>query len=126
MNAAYKTLLAGVMALVFCGPALAHGPANPGSYVTIGYGNAGLAGNVTVWGNSAGQTAWSGSLTVGTGPYSYYAPAYVTVAPPPVYRPVYYGPRYYGPRAAGYPRAYRNGYKKGYGRGGRHAKGHHH
>jgi len=75
MNIAYKALLAGVLAIVFTGPAIAH-DAREGAW----------AGGLTVAVTPRGQLAWSGGLAYG--PVVAYAARPVVVAAPPVYRPV--------------------------------------
>ena len=74
MNIAYKALFAGMLAMVFTGPAIAH-DARHGAWT----------GGVTVAVTPAGELAWSGGLAYG--PLVSYAPRPLVVAPP-VYRPV--------------------------------------
>jgi hypothetical protein len=116
MKTAYKALLAGILAIVFAGPALAHGTGQTvGVYYNGYYGN-GLSGNVSVWGNSYGQSGWSGSLNYGSS--IAYAPVYV-VPPPHAHGPAcYHQPR------RGYGKAYRKGYKHGRRDARHHGKGH--
>lgn len=120
MNTAYKTLLAGMLAIVFAGPALAHGGGSVSASYYNGYQASGLNGGITVWGNSHGQAGWSGAITYGAPVY--YAPAY---GPPPVQA---YGPRYYHGPGRGHAKAYRKGYRHGRhdARHHGHRKGRHH
>jgi hypothetical protein len=118
MKATLGILLAGLFAIMMSGPALAHDTAYQASIGVSSYANTGIAGTVTVYGGSYRPAAWSGSVTVASGP------VYVPVAAP-VAVPVYV-PRYHGPRGHGYAKAYQKGYKKGYRKGRRHPHGYRH
>lgn len=69
MKTSYRLLLAGMLAMVFSATAVAH---SPGGNV---YVPGGWSGNATVWGNSHGQSGWTGAITYSAG-YGY-LPGYV-------------------------------------------------
>ena len=69
MNIAYKALLAGVLAIVFTGPAIAH-EAREGAWT----------GGLTVAVTPTGELAWSGGLAYGP-VVAYAAPSYLTCQP---------------------------------------------
>lgn len=69
MNIAYKTLFAGMLSIVFCGTAVAHGS---------GHGD--WSGGVSVYVAPDGQLSWSGGLNYG--PVVTHAPGYVAVPAP--------------------------------------------
>ena len=69
MNIAYKTLFAGMLAMVFCGTAVAH---------DRGHGD--WSGGVSVIVGPHGELAWSGGLNYG--PVVTHAPRYVRVPAP--------------------------------------------
>lgn len=116
MNTAYKALLAGMLAIVFSGPALAHGGGPQGGSYYNGAYPAGISGGVSVWGNSQGQTGWTGSLSIGAGVV--YAPVYAV----PV--GVVHVPGGHYPPGHGYKKAYRKGYKHGQRDARLHRQGH--
>ena len=69
MNRIDRIAWPGLLALVISGSIFAH---DPGGY---GYPDSGWAGNVTVWGNSMGQSTYAGNLSYGVR-YGY-APGHV-------------------------------------------------
>jgi hypothetical protein len=75
MNTAYKALFAGMLAMVFTGPAIAH-DAREGAWT----------GGVTVAVTPTGELAWGGGLAYR--PVVAYAARPVVVAARPAYRPV--------------------------------------
>ncbi len=112
MKKAARYLWPGLLALVISGGALAHGS---GGY--DGWSNGGWSGGATVWGDSTGYSAYSGSLGYGAG-YGY-APLYQ----PWVRRP--HGPQCRHGPPYGYARGYKHGRRHGYKHGRKH-KGWHH
>ncbi|MGD2128127.1 MAG: hypothetical protein PVJ33_00445 [Lysobacterales bacterium] len=116
MRASYTTLLAGVLALVFCGTAIAH---DSGYYQPSAGGQ--LSGTVVVWSVGQGYSGWSGSLSYGLPPG--YRPGYIAWAP---HRHVQgcRHPGHFAPPRHGYERAYRKGYRDGHRNGRGHS--HHH
>jgi hypothetical protein len=118
MRTRYRIGIIGVLFLLMCGPALAHGPAGHAAYRDSGW-----SGAVTVWGGSGGHSGWSGALNYNWGaPYGY-APGYVPWA----------GAHRHGPYCGhapgrGYAKAYRKGYRHGHGHshGPVHRRGKHH
>jgi len=60
MKAHNGVFLSGLLALALCAPVFAHEPAHGGSYP-----HSQVTGNVSIWGNSAGYSAWSGNLVLG-------------------------------------------------------------
>lgn len=93
----------GVLALMLSGTTFAHSPGSD-----PGYGYNGPSGSATIWGDSAGRTGWTGSLSYGIG-YGY-APGYVSWGH-------VHGPRCHHGPTRGHARGYRHGY--------RHASRHH-
>lgn len=75
MKIAHKALFAGMLAMLFTGPAIAH-DTRDGAWT----------GGVTVAVTPAGELAWSGGLAYG--PVVAYAAQPVVVAPQPAYRAV--------------------------------------
>ena len=118
MKTTLGILLPGLFAILLSGSVSAHDTAYQASMGVASYGNPAIAGNVTLYGGSYRPAAWSGSVTLASGP------VYVPVATP-VAVPVYL-PRYYGPRGHGHAKAYRKGYKEGYRNGRRHPHGYRH
>ena len=120
MKASYSTLLAGILALVFCGTAIAH---DSGYYsapaTTNGYGS------IVIWSNGQGALGWSANLGLGV-PLGY-AQGYVAWAPHQHLAGCRHPSHFALPPHAN-PRAYRKGYREGrlgsHGRGRGH--GHHH
>lgn len=120
MNTAYKALLAGMLAIVFAGPALAHGGGSGAGPNHGGYYGSGIDGGVTVWANSRGQYGWNGAVYYGS-PVRH-APAYGL---PRTYG---HGPQWYHQQGRGVSKAYRIGYRNGRhdARKHRHHRGCHH
>lgn len=116
MKASYMTLLAGVLALVFCGTAIAH---DSGYYDA--YSGAHWSGNVIVWSGGQGYGGWSGNLSYGTPPG--YLPGYIAWAP---HRHVQgcRHPSHFAGAGRAYPEAYRKGYRDGRRAGHRYDHGH--
>lgn len=97
------------------GNVLAHNP----SHVLVS-GGPQLSGDVTVWGNSHGQSGYAGNLNLGFGysPTTYYGHSHV---PSCGHQLVY-------PYVSGYPVGYGNGYHSGYrgnAHGNKRTRGHH-
>lgn len=61
MKAYNRIFLSGLFALVLCAPVFAHEPAHGDSYP-----KGRVTGNLTLWGDSAAYSAWSGNLSLGT------------------------------------------------------------
>lgn len=107
MKKSVRYLWPGLLALVISGSALAHGS---GRY--DGWSGSGWSGGATVWGDSTGYTAYSGSLGFGTG--------YGQV---PRHQPWAGG--YHGPQCRhGHPRGYAKAYRKGFRHGRNHGRNH--
>jgi hypothetical protein len=98
----------GLLALVFSGAVLAH---DSGGYND--YQNSGWSGNVMIWGNPAGQTAYSGNLSYSVG-YGY-TPGYVPWLEHRHVPQCHHGQGYHGDS-----RGYENGYRKGRKHGRKH------
>lgn len=103
MKASYTTLLAGVLALVFCGTAIAH---DSGYHQPPATGQ--LSGTVVLWSGGQGYTGWSGSLSYGLPPG--YQPGYIAWAPHRHLRACRH-PSHFAPPRYGQERAYRNGHR---------------
>ena len=104
--------IVGLLLLLMCGSALAHGPGG-----RVAYPDSGWSGAVTVWGGSGGYSGWSGTVNYNWGaPYGY-APAYG-----PWVAPHRHGAHCVHPRGHGYAKAYRKGFRHGRG----HSHGHSH
>ena len=69
MNMAYKTLIAGMLSIVFCGTAIAHQTRHND-----------WSGGVSVVVTPGGQLSWSGGLTYG--PMAVHAPRYIGMSAP--------------------------------------------
>ena len=105
MNMTYKTLLAGMLAIVFSGPALAH---------SSGQNSSGWIGGATIVLQPDGQVHVGGSSTYAlNAAYAPHQPGYYSPAPQRVMHPVCQHPPHYRP-------ASRHGHKQYNKRHGRH------
>jgi len=105
-----------ILALTLSGTAFAHDPGHRGGY-SGGY-NDGWGGSATVWGDSTGYTAWSGTMSYGAG-YGY-APGRIPWAAGHRHQ----ASCHHGP-GRGYARGYTHGYKHGNAHGHRKGWGRH-
>ena len=106
MNTAYKTLLAGMLTIVFSGPALAH---------QSGQTNSGWSGGATIVLQPDGQVHVGGSIGYAVNAvYAPHQPVYYTPAPHHVAHPVCGHPSHYRPRGHHGPRHFKKRHGRHY------------